>query len=411
MDLQKLYKILKESTSSYDGTMDEMAQIAGGLDTAIRDVIAQNSTLSDSDLRRAIRRDATVRTELEATGEKLHDNQLNRFIAKVKEGKPTKAPKPQEREWSDVEPDKAEIAQMVRKTMATKRAVSPSHDLSPAQVEDLVATLDAVSDDPRSFQELSVELASDYETTPDAIISIYKFEKGDVEDTEDEEGGPDLPEPADKEDEFATKVKLDIPEVPAAKVEQKVKDKAETLFAIGIKNEADVLRRVRSWIDSRDEEREVDDPRGPHPLAGVSDEVADDAYNAVAAGLKGLQKSGLSRARKAKPGGADYGGDSSGRTDKAPSAEEMGVAFDSFQNFANSIGENLKTYKATVVTRYPQQIRFSEKFINQLAEEFFNHNMISEDQGFIRNLEEKMVKALRMHVYEFARQYKEAQQS
>jgi len=89
---------------------------------------------------------------------------------------------------------------------------------------------------------------------------------------------------------------------------------------------------------------------------------------------------------------------------------EMDIDYSSFQNFAQTFSEGIKTLKSTVITRYPQQIQFSEEFVNKLAEEFFNHNVVSEDRGTIRNLEEKMLKALRMHIHEIARQYREAQQ-
>lgn len=387
----------------------EMAQIAGDLDTAIRSVIDSNRNLSDSDLRRLIRRDLAVRDELERTGEKLHDNQLNRFIAKVKAGKPTVAPKAAEREWSEEEPDKDEIAAMVRKTMANKAGRAPSlgSGLKPAQLEDILTTLDAVEDNERAFEEIAKQLADDYELTPDEVKSIYRQEKSGEQGYDDES---DIPEPTDKEDEYAPKLKIDLPEPSTQSASKAVFDKASILFSFKM-GETEVLNKMRQWIDSRNDEREVDDPRGQHPLAGLSDEKAEQIFDDLRSNLKDVSKSGKSRLKSNLPAGAEYGEPGKARTDTSKEMErEMDIDYSSFQNFAQTFSEGIKTLKSTVITRYPQQIQFSEEFVNKLAEEFFNHNVVSEDRGTIRNLEEKMLKALRMHIHEIARQYREAQQ-
>lgn len=86
-----------------EGTLDEMAKIAGDLKTAIEKVIASNGDLEGLALKKAIKSDADVQNAL--AGDDLYDNQLNKFIAlskgereigqrgrKVDPNKPTKQP-------------------------------------------------------------------------------------------------------------------------------------------------------------------------------------------------------------------------------------------------------------------------------------------------------------------------------
>ncbi len=62
-----------------EGTLDEMAKIAGDLKTAIEKVIAANGDLEGLALKKAIKGDADVQNAL--AGDDLYDNQLNKFIA------------------------------------------------------------------------------------------------------------------------------------------------------------------------------------------------------------------------------------------------------------------------------------------------------------------------------------------
>jgi hypothetical protein len=63
-----------------ENNLTEMAKIAGGLKNAIEAVIEKNPELTGLDLKKAIKSDSAVKTEL--GGESLFDNQLNRFIDK-----------------------------------------------------------------------------------------------------------------------------------------------------------------------------------------------------------------------------------------------------------------------------------------------------------------------------------------
>ena len=65
-----------------ENNLTEMAKIAGDLKTAIEAVIEKNPELTGLDLKKAIKSDSAVKTEL--GGESLFDNQLNRFIDLVK---------------------------------------------------------------------------------------------------------------------------------------------------------------------------------------------------------------------------------------------------------------------------------------------------------------------------------------
>jgi hypothetical protein len=60
------------------GTLDEMALIIDDLKDAIETVISANSDLDTKELKQKIKTDADVQAAL--AGERLHDNQLNRFI-------------------------------------------------------------------------------------------------------------------------------------------------------------------------------------------------------------------------------------------------------------------------------------------------------------------------------------------
>lgn len=65
-----------------EGTLDEMAKIAGDLKSSIESVITANPDLQGLSLKKAIKGDAAVINALD--GEDLYDNQLNKFIALVK---------------------------------------------------------------------------------------------------------------------------------------------------------------------------------------------------------------------------------------------------------------------------------------------------------------------------------------
>lgn len=73
----RLGKLLVES-------IDEMAKISGGLEQAITNVITNNPDVEGLALKRLIKQNPVVVNALD--GDKLHDNQLNKFIAKVRGG-------------------------------------------------------------------------------------------------------------------------------------------------------------------------------------------------------------------------------------------------------------------------------------------------------------------------------------
>ncbi len=68
-----------------DEELNEMAKIAGDLETAIKAVISENPDLEGLPLKKKIKANPDVVKALD--GDELYDNQLNKFIANIKAGK------------------------------------------------------------------------------------------------------------------------------------------------------------------------------------------------------------------------------------------------------------------------------------------------------------------------------------
>lgn len=63
--------------------------------------------------------------------------------------------------------------------------------------------------------------------------------------------------------------------------------------------------------------------------------------------------------------------------------------------------ESLSTIKQTKTIRYPKQINLSEDFIKSLKSEINRHLVIDESKEMpIRNLNEKLLKAINFHIIE-----------
>lgn len=391
MDILKLHRFLQEGNLDIFATedmVDEMAMIVGDLDNAIRDVIEANPDLDGIDLKRKIRGDEGVKNALGS--EKLHDNQLNRFIAKVKGGAPRAAssetPKSAKPEGSE-EPGEAEEPEA---TAFVPRARKEASGLTSSQEESIISKA--------QHGAAPEELAAEYDVPVNVIQSVLSAdqEKEGEEDVEKMDVAG-LGEP----DEERPPLELEIPDQSNRNVDNEVYNKAERMFYFNPKQDKEnILSSVKAWADKRNEK--VDFTKPQHPLRGASEEQVQNALDKLKVNL-GKAKIAASKRREA---GVLKGleGEPGERTDNPREMEkQMGIEFDSFQNFSKTLSEHMKTLRTTSVTRYPNQITFSEEFLNKLAEEYLNHCTIAEDRGIIRNLEEKMIKALRMHIHEMSK--------
>ena len=382
MDIFKLYKILNENTAvdifANEEMVDEMAMIVGDLDNAIRDVVEANPNLEGNELKRKIRADDSVRAAL--AGDKLHDNQLNRFITKIKSGAPRTAPsdterpapRPSEREAPSAEP--------------SMRSVS----ISPARKMSIIAKLDAGAE--------PEELATRYGLEVDDILDIQAKSKA-----EDEGDVKDISGLRQGDDEFKA-IELDVPEQSNRNVKDEILDKAQRMFYIAPKmSEKDVMVAIKNWAAKRNDKSDI--TKTQHPLRGASDEQIDNVLGSIKDQLGKARKGAESR--KKQQFGAEMGDEEKGRADTSKDLEKEFQAEESFEEFSKTLSEHMKTLKSTSIMRYPNQISFSEEFLNRFAEEYLNHTTVTEDRGVIRNLEEKMIKALRMHLHEMSKKKKE----
>jgi hypothetical protein len=387
MDIFKLYKILNENTNvdifATEEMVDEMAMIVGDLDNAIRDVIEANPTLDGNELKRRIRNDDGVRSSL--AGDKLHDNQLNRFISKVKGGAPRTAP-------SDMEAPTPRAASVAAPSSdQTGRSVS----ISPARKMSIIAKLNAGAE--------PEELAKRYGLEVDDILDIQSKDKaedeGDVKDISGLRQGDD--------DDFKT-IELKVPDQSDRNVKDEIIAKAERMFYIAPKmSEKDVMTAIKSWASKRNDKTDI--TKTQHPLRGASDEQIDSVLSSIKDKFGKARKGAESR--KKQQFGAETGDEDRGRADNAKDLEKDFQAEESFEQFSKTLSEHMKTLKSTSIMRYPNQITFSEEFLNRFAEEYMNHTTVTEDRGIIRNIEEKMVKALRMHLHEMSKKRKEMMMS
>lgn len=381
MDIFKLYKILNENTAvdifATEEIVDEMAMIVGDLDNAIRDVIEANPALDGIELKRKIRADDGVRTAL--AGDKLHDNQLNRFIAKVKSGAPRTAP--------GETPTPRASAGEAPSAEPGVRSVS----ISPARRMSIIAKLDAGAE--------PEELAARYGLEVDDILDIQARAKA-----EDEGDVKDISGLRQGDDDFKT-IEVKFPEQSDRNVKDEVASKVDTLISVNSKeSDEEIMARLQKWIDKRNEKVDITKPQ--HPIRGSSDEQVQSAVADVKGKLDKIRKSVA--ARKKSQWGADYGDEPKSRADTAKDLEKDFQAEESFDEFSKTLSEHMKTLKSTSIMRYPNQIAFSEEFLNKFAEEYLNHTTVTEDRGVIRNLEEKMIKALRMHLHEMSKKKKES---
>ena len=383
MDIFKLYKILNENTAvdifATEEMVDEMAMIVGDLDNAIRDVIEANPTLDGIELKRKIRADDGVRAAL--AGDKLHDNQLNRFISKVKSGAPRSAPSDAEAPAPKASAGEAPSAE------PGARSVS----ISPARKMSIIAKLDAGAE--------PEELAARYGLEVDDILDIQARAKA-----EDEGDVKDISGLRQGDDEFKT-IELEVPEQSDRNVKDEMLAKAERMFYISPKaSEKDVMASLKNWAAKRNEKTDI--TKTQHPLRGATDEQIDNVLGSIKDQLGKARKGAESR--KKQQFGAEVGDEEGGRADNAKDLEKEFQAEESFDEFSKTLSEHMKTLKSTSIMRYPNQIAFSEEFLNKLAEEYLNHTTVTEDRGVIRNLEEKMIKALRMHLHEMSKKKKES---
>lgn len=381
MDIFKLYKILNENAAvdifANEEMVDEMAMIVGDLDNAIRDVVEANPNLDGLELKRKIRNNDAVVSAL--AGDKLHDNQLNRFIAKIKSGAPRTAP--------SSEPS----APRVPSAAGEEPAMTKSVAVSPARKMSIIAKLDAGAE--------PEELAKRYGLEVDDIMNIQARSKA-----EDEGDVKDISGLRQGDDDFKT-IELEVPEQSDRSVKDEIITKAERMFYIAPKtSEKDVMTSLKNWAAKRNDKTDI--TKTQHPLRGASDDQVDSALNSIKDQLAKARKNAESR--KKQQFGAEVGDEEGGRADKAKDLEKEFQAEESFEQFSKTLSEHMKTLKSTSIMRYPNQITFSEEFLNRFAEEYLNHTTVNEDRGIIRNLEEKMIKALRMHLHEMAKKKKAA---
>jgi hypothetical protein len=381
MDIFKLYKILNENAAvdifANEEMVDEMAMIVGDLDNAIRDVVEANPNLDGLELKRKIRNNDAVVSAL--AGDKLHDNQLNRFITKIKSGAPRTAP--------SSEPS----APRVPSAAGEEPAMTKSVAVSPARKMSIIAKLDAGAE--------PEELAKRYGLEVDDIMNIQARSKA-----EDEGDVKDISGLRQGDDDFKT-IELEVPEQSDRSVKGEILTKAERMFYIAPKtSEKDVMTSLKNWAAKRNDKTDI--TKTQHPLRGASDDQVDSALNSIKDQLAKARKNAESR--KKQQFGAEVGDEEGGRADKAKDLEKEFQAEESFEQFSKTLSEHMKTLKSTSIMRYPNQITFSEEFLNRFAEEYLNHTTVNEDRGIIRNLEEKMIKALRMHLHEMAKKKKAA---
>jgi hypothetical protein len=249
---------------------------------------------------------------------------------------------------------------------------------------------------PAPFPE---ELAKRYGLEVDDILSIQAKDKA-----EDEGDVKDISGLRQGDDEFKT-IELEVPEQSDRNVKGEILAKAERMFYIAPKtSEKDVMVSLKNWASKRNDKTDI--TKTQHPLRGASDDQVDSALNSIKDQLAKARKSAESR--KKQQFGAEVGDEEGGRADKAKDLEKEFQAEESFEQFSKTLSEHMKTLKSTSIMRYPNQIAFSEEFLNKFAEEYLNHTTVTEDRGVIRNLEEKMIKALRMHLHEMAKKKKAA---
>ena len=381
MDIFKLYKILNENAAvdifANEEMVDEMAMIVGDLDNAIRDVVEANPNLDGLELKRKIRNNDAVVSAL--AGDKLHDNQLNRFISKLKSGAPRTAP--------SSEPS----APRVPSAAGEEPAMTKSVAVSPARKMSIIAKLDAGAE--------PEELAKRYGLEVDDIMNIQARSKA-----EDEGDVKDISGLRQGDDDFKT-IELEVPEQSDRSVKGEILTKAERMFYIAPKtSEKDVMISLKNWAAKRNDKTDI--TKTQHPLRGASDDQVDSALNSIKDQLAKARKNAESR--KKQQFGAEVGDEEGGRADNAKDLKKDFQAEESFEQFSKTLSEHMKTLKSTSIMRYPNQITFSEEFLNRFAEEYLNHTIVNEDRGIIRNLEEKMIKALRMHLHEMAKKKKAA---
>ena len=388
MNILKLYKILNEGSPSIfaeEELVDEMAMIVGSLDTAIRDVVDAHPNLQGNELKRVIRSDSDVRNAL--GGDKLHDNQLNRFIDKIRSGK---SPRPEPGAVSPHAGD--DEAPEPRGPIPGNNTPLPSQasKIAPQVRMAILGKLDAGAS--------PEELADKYGLEVDDIVAMQQMsaaeDEGDVKDIEGLRQG-------DGNEREYNHIEVPTPEQSSRTVDAEVLAKAERAFYINPKADKEqVMNNLKAWAARRNDKTDI--TQAKHPLRGATDEQVTDALNKVAKKL-GAQKVAASK----RLGGQSLGGNELGGDDgRADSARDLAGDFaheESFASFSKTLKEHMKTLKSISTVRYPNQVKFSEEFIRKLAEEYVNHTAIKEDQGVIRNIEEKMLKALRMHLHEISK--------
>ena len=115
-------------------SLNEFAKIAGDLETAIIKVIKDNPDLEVKSLRKTIRGSENVKNELDVD-EEIFDNQLNKFIARVRGERELKKRGRKPLEKSD-EPKKEAPKKEAPKKEAPKKSAPKKEDDEDEEVED-----------------------------------------------------------------------------------------------------------------------------------------------------------------------------------------------------------------------------------------------------------------------------------
>jgi hypothetical protein len=138
-----------------------MAKIEGELERAIKQVIFDNPELSGLALKKAIRADEDVMAALRR-GPELFDNQLNRFIAKVKGEGGTSSTSKANKSEPDLAPHKSERMHSSVSEPTPHRSVKTHISVKKAKAEEPIdMENDPVAKLARLEQEMKV-LAKDY---------------------------------------------------------------------------------------------------------------------------------------------------------------------------------------------------------------------------------------------------------
>ena len=398
MDIFKLYSILNEGNtfSDLDDTLiDEMAMIVGDLETVLRKAIEENPGLEGNELKRRVKADPAVQKAL--NGDKLHDNQLNRFIAKVRSGSyispgqsdaPGQAAAPSPQSVSRPAPE----AEFSEPSFSRGGYDDSSSGLTPAKKEAIAGKLYAGA--------TAEELAAEYGVSVEEINSLSdsdEEEPSDFEVTPDDEEIGAKPEYAD----------LPHPKDEIRDANDVIKNKLATFYKIMPGDRA--VSALTDWIANRHTKPDIDPltqqarykNSAYYQLQGFSDEEVESAKNA-ALGNKKIRTSPSQEREGIKMKGRDLG-EPKDRGD-ANDKPNMGLDFSSFKSYSKTLSEQISQLKSTSVVRYPKQINFSEDFINKLREEYEKHSTLTFDTGYINNPEEKILKAIRMYLHEFAKE-------